>query len=475
MIAAEGRRSRQLGTGAGRPPNFVVVVLDDVRFDDLGFAGHPFVRTPNFDRVAADGVSFSRCFASTPLCSPNRACILTGQHARVHGILDNTDRSRLSRRLLTFPAILRRAGYETAFIGKWHMGLDDGPRPGFDDWLCLRGQGDYFDPEVNDNGERRVAPGYATDIFSRRAADFIRRERDRPFLVCLSHKAVHPNLFQSADGRIRCVPEDGGFVPPPGWEGLYTGESVPRRPNAKSFGQGKPALLRPLPGVPPLGPRTGTPDSVIRNRLRILSAADAAFAAVLEALEDNGQSGGTVVVVTSDHGYFYGEHGLNEERRLAYEESARVPLALRWPDRIAAGGSVPALASSIDLAPTVLELAGLRPHAGMRGASLAPLLGGTVPRDWRRSVLIEYFSDSVWPRMASMGYQAVRTRRWKYIRYAELSGMDEIYDLQADPWELRNLCGDSGTAEIQARLAAELDRLVAQAGAGRLDTASAPP
>ena len=441
-------------------PNILVVVLDDVRFDDLGFSGHPFVQTPNFDRVANEGMRFANAFAPIPLCSPNRACILTGQYAHSHGIVDNSDRGPRSHQLVTFPTALQRAGYETAFVGKWHMGLDDSPRPGFDEWLSFRGQGDYFDPEVNDNGKPRQLTGYATDLFSERIAEFIRRKRDRPFLACLSHKAVHPNLVQDADGSIRQIPEDGGFTPPPRLSRLYERERVPRRPNARSYGNGKRALERRIEGVPPLGPTTGTPDHVVRNRLRILTAADQSFASVLEAVEEAGQAENTVIVLTSDHGYFYGEHGLNEERRLAYEESIRVPLAVRWPTRVTSGSEANAFALSVDIAPTLLELAGAEPLPGMDGRSLLPLLEGRVPSDWRRSALIEYFSDAVWPRMANMGYHAVRTERWKYIRYTELAGMDELYDLEMDPYEMRNLINEIGLDETKTELRAELELLL---------------
>ena len=448
-------------------PNILVVVMDDVRFDDLGFAGHPFVRTPNFDRVAMEGIRFSNAFAPVPLCSPNRACILTGQYAHTHGITDNRDRSAQSHRLATFPLALQRIGYDTAFIGKWHMGLDDMPRPGFDEWLSFRGQGKYCDPEMNHNGESCTLRGYATDILSKRAAEFIRRERDRAFLVYLSHKAVHPNLFQDADGSIRSIPTDGGFTPPDRLERLYEDEPIRRRPNAFSFGEDKPALQRRLPGVPPLGPSTRTPDQVIRNRLRILTAADEAFGTVLDALEETGQIDDTLIVLTSDHGYFYGEHGLNEERRLAYEESIRVPLAMRWPRLIAAGTASGSFALSVDIAPTILELAGTGPHPASHGRSLVPLLAGAAPADWRRSLLIEYFSDAVWPRMVNMGYQAVRTERWKYIRYVDIEAMDELYDLDTDPYEIRNVFEDSNLDGTKAELAAELDRLLRETDAPR--------
>ncbi len=435
-----------------------------MRFDDLGYAGHPSVRTPNFDRVATEGMRFDNAFAPVPLCSPNRACILTGLYAHSHGITDNADRSDRSHELVTFPMMLQRSGHETAFFGKWHMGLDDTPRPGFDDWLSFRGQGHYSDPEVNDNGRHRGLPGHASDILSDRAAQFIRRDRDRPFLAYISHKAVHPNLFQDRDGSIRTVPENGGFDAPPGLERLYGNEPIRRRPNAFTYGKGKPALERSLPGVAPLGPRTGTPDHVIRNRLRILTGADRAFSGVLRALEDTGQADDTVILLTSDHGYFYGEHGLSEERRLAYEESARVPLAVRWPARVTPGSSAEGLVLSVDIAPTILDLAGSEPTEAAHGRSLVPWLDQSGPARWRDKLLIEYFTDAVWPRTVRMGYRAIRTRRWKHIRYTELDGMDELYDLRADPYEIRNLAGNPRVARVTDRLRADLDSLLGETG-----------
>ncbi len=457
-------------TPSGEPPaddrpNILFVLLDDVRFDDLGFTGHPFVQTPNFDRIAAEGIVFTNAFAATPLCSPNRASILTGQYAHTHGILDNVDRSEQTHQLITFPLLLNQVGYETAFIGKWHMGIDDTRRPGFDEWLSIKGQGYYFDPDVNDNGVARKLPGYATDVFSERAAEFTRRERDRPFLLYLSHKAVHPNIFQNADGSIEDIPEDGGFAPPERLMDAYAGHPVPRRPNASSYGEGKRALMRPIEGLPALGPETGTPDHVVLNRLRMLTAADEGFGGILNALEEIGQLDNTIIVVTSDHGYFYGEHGLYKERRLAYEEIARTPLAVRWPARVAAGSTVEAFTLSIDLAPTLLELAGADIPANMQGRSLVTLLEGRTPADWRRSMLLEYYSDTVWPRLVLMGYQAVRTDRWKYIRYVDLEDMDELYDLDADPYELHNLIDEEGAEQAKAELVAELDRLLRETGA----------
>lgn len=438
------------------PPNFVFLLLDDVRFDDLGFTGHPFVQTPHFDRMANEGMVFNNVFTATPLCSPNRASILTGLYAHSHGITDNIDRSEQSHRLQTFPLLMQQAGYETAFVGKWHMGVDPTARPGFDEWLSIQGQGRYFDPEVNDNGESKEIKGYATDIFSERAAEFIRRDREKPFLVYLSHKAVHPNIFQNADGSIESMPEDHGFTPPERLLHLYEGMKPSRRPNAETYGKDKKALMRDIPGLPDLGPETGTTDEVILNRLRMLTAADEGFAKVLRALEDTGALEDTVIVVTSDHGYFYGEHGLFKERRLAYEEIARMPLAIRYPKLFRAGSDSDAFVVSTDLAPTVLDLAGVEAPPDLHGRSLAPLAGAETPDDWRDSALIEYYSDTVWPRLVKMGYQAVRTREWKLIHYTDLEGMDELYDLRHDPYEQKNLIDAPEAQEKLAELQQEL-------------------
>lgn len=446
-------------------PNILFVLLDDVRFDDLGFTGHPFIQTPNFDRIAHEGVQFTNAFAATPLCSPNRASILTGQYAHAHGIIDNVDRSELSHQLTTFPLLLQQSGYQTAFIGKWHMGVDDTRRPGFDEWLSIKGQGHYFDPDVNDNGEARTLPGYATDVFSERTAEFIRRPRNQPFLVYLSHKAVHPNITQNADSSVGPIPVGGGFTPPERLKDAYADEKIQRRPNAKSYAKGKPALLRPIPGLPPLGPETATPDDVIFNRLRMLTAADEGFGKILAALEETGQLDNTLIVVTSDHGYFYGEHGLNKERRLAYEEISRTPLTMRWPGHIASASESDAFVLSIDLAPTLLEIGGADVPPAIQGRSLLPLLDGPTPSDWRQSILLEYFSDTVWPRLVKIGYRAVRTDRWKYIRYTGLEGMDELYDLASDPYEITNLIDDPAAQTSLGELQTELDRLLEETAA----------
>src|SRR5262245_49627563 len=414
--------------------------MDDLRWDELGCTGHPFTKTPYINRIAREGVTFRNAFVTTPLCSPSRACFLTGQYAHAHGIIDNTDHSPLSHRLQTFPRQLERAGYENGFVGKWHMGVDDSARPGFRHWVSFKGQGTYFDPELNINGKSVNVKGYTTDILNDHAVRFLERKRSGPFFLYLSHKAVHPELTQLADGSVS-DPAGGKFIPADRPKNLYAGLPVPRRPNAHGGPHGKPALERKIADLPPLSAKTGTDDETVRNRLRMLASAEEGVGTILGILEKSGQLDNTFLVFTSDEGYFYGEHGLSFERRLAYEESARIPLLIRYPAMIKRGSMVDGMALNIDMAPTLLEVAGAPPLANVHGRSLLPLLRGDT-KGWRTSFLIERFSDKVFPRVADMGYQAVRTERWKYIRYKELAGMDEIYDLDSDPYERKNLIHD---------------------------------
>ena len=445
-------------------PSIVFVLLDDVRWDDLGAAGHPWVQTPHFDRVAHEGVLFRNSFAATPLCSPNRASILSGQYAHTHGIIDNVDRSKQSHELVTFPRLMHDAGYETAYIGKWHMGVDDSPRPGFDYWYSLQGQGYHFDPDVNENGERKKVQGYTTDIFTERAVEFLRKPREQPFVLYMAHKVVHPNIFQNADGSPR-GPRGGAemYTPAERHKNLYADMEVPRRPNVKSYAEGKPALQREIPGLPPIGPTTGTDDETILNRLRMLSSADEGMGQLFRVLEETGELDNTVIVLTGDHGFFYGEHGMGRERRLAYEETARVPLFIRYPPLVNAGSEIDDFVLSIDYAPTLLDLAGVEIPGETQGKSLVPLLKGEVA-GWRKSFLIEYYSDTVMPRLVTMGYKAVRTEKWKYIRYVDLKGMDELYNLKTDPYEMKNLIDDPSAGPALDEMKKELQRLLEETG-----------
>lgn len=441
-----------------RRPNIIFILVDDLRWDDLGIAGHPFVKTPNIDWIGREGARFRNAFMTTPLCSPSRASFLTGQYPHTHGITDNVDRSAASHKLVTFPLVLQQSGYETAFIGKWHMGNDDSRRPGFDRWVSFKGQGSYVDPEINEDGKDVKTSGYITDLLTGYATEFIKRPHNKPYLIYLAHKAIHPEVMQHDDGSVNLA-EAERFIPAERHRSLFTGKKISRRPSAMKAPLGKPALQRKIGDLPPLGPSTATRDESILGRLRSLMAIEEGVGEILRALKETNQLDNTVIVFTSDNGYFYGEHGLSVERRLAYEESIRMPLLVRYPAAVKAGIVRDEFALNIDLAPTLLELAGVSVPSRMEGHSLVPLLKGERT-EWRKSFLVEYFSDRVFPRVYRMGYKAVRNERWKFIHYFELQGMDELYDLKADPYEMTNIINQPHAAKTVEELKRELQRLV---------------
>jgi N-acetylglucosamine-6-sulfatase len=453
-LAAQAPEAASHATPEGHArPNILFVLVDDLRWDELGCTGHPFAETPHADRLAREGALFPNAFATTPLCSPSRACFLTGRYAHSHGITDNTNRSADSHRLITWPRLLRDAGYETGFVGKWHMGNDDSPRPGFDSWVSFPGQGECIDPVLNVQGKETKSRGYITDLLADYGVQFLDRKRSKPFCLYVAHKAIHPNVQQRDDGSVAgSLTGAEAFIPAERHRQLYAGNEPPRRANYGRPPTGKPALERPIDDLPPLGPQTVTSDQTIRNRMRMMKAVDDSLGRMIEAIESAGQLDNTVIVLTSDHGYFYGEHGLDAERRLAYEETIRIPLLIRAPGSTQRGQRLNPFALSIDIAPTMLEFAAAPRPANLQGRSLAPLLRG-ARIGWREDFLIEYFSDTVFPRIRNMGYQAVRTERWKYIQYQELKGMDELYDLSADPYELNNVIASGPVADMQRRLA----------------------
>jgi N-acetylglucosamine-6-sulfatase len=465
--------SRRAALPDGPRPNIVVVVVDDLRWDEFGAAGHPYVRTPHIDRLAAEGTWFTNAFHAVPLCSPNRASLLTGQYPSRHGIIDNVARNLASHRLQTFPRALHEHGYETAFIGKWHMGNDPTPRPGFDYWVGLPGQGRTVDPELFEDGRLHVVPGYVTDLLTDRAVAFIAQPHDRPFLLYLAHKAVHPDARQLDDGSLdRTHPS--AYIPAPRHRGRYEREMFARRPNVVASPEdldGKPALRRALDyrasadvtrdfgGT--LDP--GTSEETIRRRAEMLLAVDEGLGRIFDALAAAGVLDQTVVVFTSDNGFFFGEHGLSLERRLPYEESIRNPLLLRYPPLAPAGQRLGQLVLSVDLAPTMLDLARVPIGDHIQGRSLVPLLRRDEP-EWRQSVLVEFYTyENPMPWLVDMDYRALRTERHKYVHWMQHPDLDELYDLAVDPYEMRNLADDPGSAGLRRELRAELGRQVLHA------------
>jgi N-acetylglucosamine-6-sulfatase len=324
----------------------------------------------------------------------------------------------------------------------------------------MKGLGAHINPEVNENGKRSQIDGYLTEVLNNRAVRFLEKKRDKPFCLLLSHKAVNPDESLNPDGSVDLNSQV--FPPAERHRNLYANSvSIPRRQNYLKVPVDKPALQRRVGGLPPLSPATGPEDEVIKNRLRMLASVDDGVGEILDTLKRSGKLDNTFFVFASDHGFFYGEHCLSNTRRLAYEESIHVPMLIRYPRLIRPGKRESRFVLGIDLAPTILELAGAPVPRWMHGRSLLPLLADSG-HEWRKAFLIEYFSDRKMRRIDHMGYQAIRTERWKYIHYTELKEMDELYDLAADPYEMRNLVADAGASQVRKDLRVQLNNLLAE-------------
>ena len=451
-------------------PNLIVILVDDLRFDETGASGHPYMKTPHIDRLASEGASFTNAFHTTPLCSPNRASILTGQYASRHGIIDNVGRDAMSHRLANYHLALRSLGYETAHIGKWHMGNDASPRPGYDHWVSFRGQGTITDPVFYENGSEQPVPGYVTDLLNERAAEFVGRKRRHPFALFLAHKAVHPDVQQKQDGTID-VSTMQGYVLPERHKDLYRGCEYPPRPNVlppEKVLEHKPAWkdffeLRNQPGAGAFldALHSGTQEE-IRERAAMMASVDEGLGLLMEELEKAGKLDKTLILFLGDNGFFFGEHGLGAERRFPYEEGIRTAFFVRYPKLLQPGTKIERMVLALDIAPTLVQLAGGKPGAHIQGRSLVPLMKGTA-RKWRESFLIEYFNESAWPWIVGMSYKAVRTEKAKLVHWTHREGVDELYDLERDPYEITNVIADPGRKEIRKALHKELRKLVADA------------
>lgn len=416
------------------PRNVVLILSDDHRYDFMSFmkggATPSWLATPALDRMATRGAHVRNAFVTTSLCSPSRASILTGRYAHRHGVVDNT--SPIPPGTVFFPELLQRAGYRTAYVGKWHMGEDaesDRPRPGFDHWVSFRGQGVYLDPILNVNGTRVQRTGYTTDILTDYALDWLRGIRaargKRPFFLILSSKAVHAE-----------------FVPAPRHRGRYAAAPIPypaTMANTDANYRGKPAWVRAQRdswhGVDFMYHGQMQFDEFYRRYAETLLSLDEGVGRVLDHLDQSGLAASTLVWYMGDNGFLLGEHGLIDKRN-AYEESIRVPMLAYAPGWIPPGSVVTRMVRNIDVAPTILDLAGVPAPDSLDGRSvLAALGGGTVAGG--EELLYEYYWEYAFPHTPSTF--AVRGPRWKYILYHGIWDRNELYDLPADPAEQTNL------------------------------------
>jgi arylsulfatase A-like enzyme len=446
-----------------QPPNVLFILCDDLRPDALGCFGSRHVKTPNIDRLASEGVRFANGFCTTSLCSPSRASILSGLYAHSHGVTNNF--TEYPETMTSFPAALLAAGYNTGYIGKYHMGEDnDSPRKGFDWFVTHKGQGKYFDTEFNLNGERRgVVKGYYTTVVTDMAIDFMKRERGgKPWALILGHKAPHsfytpePKYAHSFDGVTVPYPATAFQLDnKPSWikERLNTWHGIygPLFEFRKTFPNSDPAAVKDF-------------EAMVHGYWGTVLSVDDSVARLRTQLEATGQLDNTIIVFMGDNGLLEGEHGM-VDKRTAHEPSLRVPIIARYP-KLAAAKVVNEQVLTIDMAPSVLELCAAPPLSNIHGKSWVKLAQSGDP-SWRKSWFYHYNYETQFPYTPNV--RAIRTDDWKYIRYPHGDGqadrhMAELYDLKNDPLESKNLINQADQAGRIAQLRSELTTLMQATG-----------
>jgi arylsulfatase A-like enzyme len=467
-----------LASEAANRPNILFIMCDDHAAHAISAYGSRVNQTPNIDRLASAGVRFDNCFAVNSICSPSRATILTGKYSHLNGV---PTFNRFDGSQPTVAKYLQKAGYHTGMIGKWHLGSDP---TGFDLWDILPGQGLYFDPAFIDSTGRRTIKGYATDIITDLAIDFIKnRPQDKPFFLMCHHKAPHRPWDPDEKHRLmfanKTIPEpttlrddyatrtdaiheclqkvftdltrrDLKLEPPADLKGPDRNKWLAVKPTEVEIEvNGKKQTL------------TGEDlnnwkyQRYLQDYLACVQSVDDNVGRLLDWLDQNGLSSNTVVIYTSDQGFFLGDHGLYD-KRFMYEASIRMPFIVRWPGMIKAGGVEKGMAINPDFAPTFMELAGLATPADMQGRSLVPLLKNQSPSDWRSSYYYRYYHDP--GDHNTRAHYGVRTITHKLI-YFWKKDQWELYDLVKDPEEMRNIYNDPEQKDLVAKLKTELYRL----------------
>jgi arylsulfatase A-like enzyme len=470
----------QAAAGPKKKPNIIFIMTDDHASHALSCYGSKINKTPNLDRIAQGGMRFDNAFCTNSICAPCRAVILTGKYSHLNSVRDN--RQKFDGSQQTFPKLLQQAGYETAMIGKWHLKTDP---TGFDYWNVLPGQGAYYNPAMIEMGQRKKYTGYVTDIITDHALKWLKqRPGDKPFCLMYQHKAPHrrwepgpdhltmyddttipepDTLFDDYQGRGRAAreqdmsiaktmtPNDLKFTPVRNhnaeqkakWDAAYG----PRNEAFKNANlQGK-DLIR------------WKYQRYLKDYLRCVASVDDNVGRLLDYLDEAGLTKDTVVVYTSDQGFYLGDHGWFD-KRFMYEESLRMPLLVRYPREVQPGKVSEEIALNLDFAETFLDYAGVAVPDDMQGRSLRPVLSGRTPGDWRESMYYHYYE---YPAVHSVKrHYGVRTKRYKLIHFYNDIDEWELYDLQNDPQELHSVYDDPKYADVAKELTAELKRLRTQ-------------
>jgi arylsulfatase A-like enzyme len=432
-------------------PNILYIMSDDHAAQAIGAYGSKVNRTPHIDRLGREGMRFANCFCTNSICTPSRAAILTGKYSHINGVpvFNHLDGSQP-----TLPKYLRAAGYHTCMIGKWHLGTQP---TGFDSWTILPGQGVYHDPVFITPAGRKSHPGYCTDIITDLALDFLKdRPADRPFFLMCHHKAPHRPW--QPDERHRRQWENVQVPEPATFNDDYATRSDAAREATMRIDRDLTATdlkEKPPEGLSGQALKKWKYQRYLRDYLACVASVDDGVGRLLDYLDHSGLAANTLVIYTSDQGFFLGEHDWFD-KRFMYEESLRMPFLVRWPGKVKAGAVEDGMVLNVDFAPTLLEAAGRKVPADMQGRSFLPLLQGRRPADWRTSMYYRYYHYPMHHRVQP--HYGVRTERYKLIYFNKI-GQWELFDLRQDPKELKNVYADPAYAETARALKAEMYRL----------------
>ncbi|MCH8822748.1 MAG: sulfatase [Planctomycetes bacterium] len=458
-------------------PNIVFIFADDHAYQAISAYGSVINKTPNIDRLASGGMLFENCFVTNSICGPSRAVILTGKYSHINGFYRNGLKFDGSQQ--TFPKLLQIAGYQTAIIGKWHLGSDP---TGFDYWDILVGQGPYYNPPMINNGERVKRTGYTTNIITDLALDWLKSGRDesKPFMLMFQHKAPHrswqpsPEHFNMYDDVT--IPEPPSLFDDYATRGSaartqdmtiantltnYDLKFQPPRNLTDEQLQRWHAAYDPKNEAFEKAQLTGRDlvrwkyQRYLKDYLRCVASLDDNIGRVLDYLDESGLASNTIVIYSSDQGFYLGEHGWFDKRWI-YEPSLRTPLIVRWPGVTKPGSRNHAIVSNLDFAETFLDIASIDAPNAMQGKSLKPVLAGDTPADWRTSFYYHYYE---FPAVHSVRrHYGVRDQRYKLIHFYNIDEW-EFYDLEDDPMEMNNAFDNPKHAQTIGRLMQELQRL----------------
>ncbi len=485
--------------GRKKRPNIIFIMSDDHAYQAIGCYGSRINSTPNIDRLARDGVRFVQSFCTNSICAPSRAVMLTGKYSHINGVINNSVKFEQDQQ--TFPMLLQKSGYQTALFGKWH--LKSTPR-GFDYWKILQGQGHYYNPDFIEMGERKRCSGYVTDLITDDCLKWLKnRKSKKPFCVLLHHKAPHrnwmpgpnhlhlyedrkiplpdtffddyrtrsdaarqqemrvaDNLFMAYD--LKVTPEkkntpltDKEKIDISYWNSVYGRMNESQR-SAWDAAYGPRNRLFRMAGLRGTDLQIWMYQRYIKDYLRCVASVDDNIGRVLDYLDESGLRDDTVVIYTSDQGFYLGEHGWFD-KRFMYEESLRIPLIIRYPCEVEPGVNEKDMVLNLDFAPTILDFAGVKIPDDIQGESIRSILRGETPANWRQSIYYHYFE---YPAVHSVKrHYGIRTHRYKLIHFYFDIDAWELYDLEKDPQELHNLYNDKRYSGVVEKLKEELNRL----------------